>query len=201
VDKNIQTILVTSSTPGEGKTTTLLNLATAMAQNGEKVLVIDCDMRKSRVHKALEISNKKGLADYLLSSEDLKSYIQTIPELQLDVITSGHIPTNPSELLHSKKMINCLLNLKSEYDYIFLDTPPVLPVTDAVVIGSYIDGVVLVVSSGNVEIDLAKKAKEALISVGANILGVVLNRIPVDDPKTYQSYYYYYSTEEEVAGE
>lgn len=195
LDNNMKTILITSATPGEGKTSTLINLAVAMAQNDEKVMIIDCDMRKPRIHKTLGISNKLGLAEYLMSGEDISRFIHTIDALNIDVMTSGKIPTNPSELLHSKVMKKMVEFIKSKYDYVFFDSPPVVPVTDAVVMSSYIDGAILVVESGGVEIDLIKRAKELLISSGIEILGVVLNKIPMNDPKAYQSYYYYYSEE------
>lgn len=196
IDKNIRTILVTSTTPGEGKTTTLANIAATMTQNGERVLVIDCDMRKPRVHKVFEISNKKGLADMLRKEHNYVDYIQRVEDLHLDVLTAGRIPGNPSELLHSKAMKNLIASLKESYDYIFLDTPPVTPVTDATILSGYIDGVILVVSSGAVEIDLAKRAVQSMTTIGANILGVVINKLKVENAKQYQTYYYYQSKED-----
>jgi capsular exopolysaccharide synthesis family protein len=203
VDRNTKTILVTSATPGEGKTTTLCNLAVAMVQNGHKVMVVDCDMRKPRVHKLFELSNRKGLADMLLRGEAPDGYVQHIPELDLDVITAGHVPANPSELLHAKAMKELVASLRETYDYVFFDAPPVVPVTDATIMSTYIDGVILVVASGSVETEIAKRAQEALSTVGANVLGVVLNKIPMDDPRAYSSYYYYYGSkpEDEVDAE
>jgi len=197
VDKAIKTILVTSPTPGEGKTTTLANIAATMAQNRNKVLIIDADMRKPRLHKALEINNNKGLADLLLERGPTKDYIQRHQELGVDVLTSGHIPSNPSELVQSKAMKQLIESLKEEYEYIFLDTPPVLPVTDSTIMSTYIDSVILVVRAGEVNREVVNKAKNALINVGANILGVVLNRIKVKDSKAYHSYYYYYADDKE----
>jgi capsular exopolysaccharide synthesis family protein len=195
LDNNMKTILVTSATPGEGKTSTLINLAVAMAQNDEKVMVIDCDMRKPRIHKTLEISNNLGLAEFLMSGDEISKFIHTIDALNIDVMTSGKIPSNPSELLHSNVMKETVEALRGKYDYVFFDSPPVVPVTDAVVMSSYIEGAILVVEAGGVDIDLVKKAKELLVSSGIEILGVVLNKIPMDDSKAYQSYYYYYSEE------
>lgn len=193
IDKNIHTIMVTSTTPGEGKTTTLCNIAATLTQNGVRVLIIDCDMRKPRVHKVFGISNKKGLADMLLHEHPVSDYVQHIEEIRVDVLTAGRIPTNPSELLHSKAMRKLIVALKNDYDYVFLDTPPVMPVTDATILSAYIDGVILVVASGSVNIDLAKRATLAMKSVGANILGVVINKLPIENAKTYQTYYYYQS--------
>ncbi len=191
VDQTMRTILVTSTSPGEGKTTTLTNLAVAMAQDGKKVLVIDCDMRKPRIHKAFEISNQKGLSDILMKRCDVTEAIVRLEDVGLDVIPAGIIPDNPSELLNSASMKNFIENVRSIYEYVFVDTPPVIPVTDAMIMSRYIDGVVLVISHGNTQIDMAKNAVEQLRSVKANILGVTLNRIPVTDSKAYYNYYYY----------
>lgn len=199
VDKNIKTVLVTSSTPGEGKTTTLCNIATTIAQSGELTLIIDCDMRKPGVHKVFDnLSNKKGLSDLLLDGKDYKEYIQTNVETGVDIITAGQVPSNPSELLHSYAMRQLVNQIKEDYDYIFFDTPPVLPVTDAAIMAGYIDGVILVVSSGHAGREHVLKAKASLEGVKANILGVVLNKVPVEDKKTYQSYYYYQQKKEEA---
>ncbi len=196
IDKKIKTILVTSSTPGEGKTTTLGNLAVVLSANGHKILVVDCDMRKPRVHKAFELSNQKGLSDLLVKGEDYKGYVQRTECCAIDVLTAGKIPGNPSELLYSDAMRKLVEQMKEDYEYILFDTPPVLPVTDAAIMSSYIDGVVLVINSGEIKRDVAKKAKETLTAVNANILGVVMNRVAVEDRKTYQSYYYYQSSDE-----
>ncbi|SHJ73013.1 capsular exopolysaccharide family [Dethiosulfatibacter aminovorans DSM 17477] len=192
LDNNMKSILITSATSGEGKTLTLINLAVAMAQIGKKVMIIDCDMRKPRVHKALETSNMFGLAEYLMDGGDIGEYIKRIDDLGIDVMTSGRIPSNPSELLHSNVMKNTVEKLKENYDYILFDTPPVIPVTDAVVMSSYVEGAIMIIEHGKVDIDLGRRAKDALVSGGTNLLGVVLNRIPVNDSKSYQSYYYYY---------
>lgn len=200
VDKNIKTVLITSTTPGEGKTTTLCNLAAAMAMDGYKTLIVDCDMRKPRVHKAFSISNRKGLADQLLNEQPFDENIQHIEMLNVDVLTAGKIPANPSELLNTKAMMQLVQHFKETYDYIFFDTPPVAPVTDAVVMSKYIDGIILVISAGSVDYRLAKRAVESFQAVGAHIVGTILNKVPLDDPKTYQSYYYYYAKEEEKPG-
>ncbi len=196
LDNNMKTILITSATPGEGKTITLLNLAVAMAQNDQRVIVIDCDMRKPRIHKILGISNKSGLAEYLMEGNNIDEYINRLYKLNIDVMTSGKIPSNPSELLNSNVMKEMVEFLEKKYDYIFFDSPPVVPVTDAVVMSSYIEGAILVVEFGKVAVDMVKKAKESLESGGVNILGVVLNKIPVNNSKAYKSYYYYYEESE-----
>jgi capsular exopolysaccharide synthesis family protein len=196
LDNNMKTILITSATPGEGKTITLLNIAIAMAQNKQRVIVIDCDMRKPRIHKILGISNKSGLAEYLMDGNNIEDYINRIFKLNIDVMTSGKIPSNPSELLHSNVMKEMVEFLEKKYDYVLFDSPPVVPVTDAVVMSSYIEGAILVVSSGKVSVDMVKKAKESLEASGVNLIGAVLNRIPVNNSKEYKSYYYYYEESE-----
>ena len=190
IDRNFRTIMVTSSTAGEGKTTTLCNVAAAMADNGSRVLILDCDLRKPRIHKFFELSNASGLTDILLRGDDYKQYVQDIDYPNISVITAGSIPKNPSELLSSEAMKKFIETLKKDYDYVMLDTPPVIPVTDAVIMSTYIDGVILVCSSGNLNVEMGKKTAESLKKVGANVLGVVLNRVPVDSKK--YAYYYYY---------
>ncbi|MDD3417094.1 MAG: CpsD/CapB family tyrosine-protein kinase [Lachnospiraceae bacterium] len=196
VDNNIKTILMTSSAPGEGKTTTLCNVAMTMADAGHKVIIIDCDLRKPRIHKFFEVSNRVGITDILLKGEDFKSFLRGGFHPNLEIITSGKIPSNPSEILYSNAMKNLIEKIKMEYDYVFIDTPPVIAVTDAVIMSQYIDGVVLVCSSGKTEVEMVKKAKESLAKVNANILGVVLNKIPLKGQK-YANYYYYSNKEGE----
>lgn len=194
VDHSFKSIMVTSSTAGEGKTTTLCNVAATLADSGYKVIIIDCDLRKPRIHKFFGISNHAGITDILLKGTSYEDYLHNSFHKNISIIPSGNIPTNPSELLNSTAMRKFIDRLKENYDYIFIDTPPVVPVTDAVIMSTYIDRVILVCASGSLEIDMAKKAKESLDRVGANILGVVLNKIPVNASK-YQ-YYYYYRNEE-----
>ena len=196
VDNNIKTILMTSSAPGEGKATTLCNVAMTMADAGHKVIIIDCDLRKPRIHKFFEVSNRVGITDILLKGEDFKSFLRGGFHPNLEIITSGKIPSNPSEILYSNAMKNLIEKIKMEYDYVFIDTPPVIAVTDAVIMSQYIDGVVLVCSSGKTEVEMVKKAKESLAKVNANILGVVLNKIPLKGQK-YANYYYYSNKEGE----
>ena len=192
VDKKLKTILFTSSTPGEGKTTTMANLAVTMVQGKKKVLVIDCDMRKPRVYKVFEgVKNERGLSELLLEGSEYKSYIKRHPDLDLDIITAGSIPANPSELLISDTMKQLVETVRMDYDYVFFDTPPILPVTDATVMSGYIDGVILVIAAKAVNYEHVNKAKAALLAVDANIVGCVLNRAPVSDKKTYKTYYYY----------
>jgi capsular exopolysaccharide synthesis family protein len=192
IDQNLKTILVTSATAGEGKTTTLCNVAMTFADVGKKIIIIDCDFRKPRVHKFFGISNKEGVTDVLLSAEDYKKFLHRGYHPHMDIIPAGRIPNNPSEILYSEAMKAFIEQLKVDYDHVFVDTPPVIPVTDAVIMSGYIDGAILVCSSGSIEIELAKKAKESLEKVGANLLGVVLNKIQAKNQR-YQNYYYYYN--------
>lgn len=196
VDNNIKTILMTSAAPGEGKTTTLCNVAMTMADAGHKVIIIDCDLREPRIHKFFEVSNRVGITDILLKGEDFKSFLRGGFHPNLEIITSGKIPSNPSEILCSNAMKNLIEKIKMECDYVFIDTPPVIAVTDAVIMSQYIDGVVLVCSSGKTEVEMVKKSKESLAKVNANILGVVLNKIPLKGQK-YANYYYYSNKEGE----
>ncbi|MCK8059900.1 MULTISPECIES: CpsD/CapB family tyrosine-protein kinase [unclassified Fusibacter] len=196
VDQNITTMMVTSATAGEGKTTTLCNIAMTFVANGSKVLIVDCDLRKPRVHKFFEISNAKGVTDVLLNQEPYQEYVQQVVDGQLHVLTAGAIANSPSELLSSNAMKNLLEQLRSDYDYIFFDTPPVLPVTDAVILGTMIDGALLVCNSGVVKKHLAAAAKDKLLNVGTKLMGVVLNKIPMKGDKYH--YYYYYADKEGV---
>lgn len=188
VDEEVQTMIVTSSGPAEGKSTTTANLAVVFAQQGKRVLLIDSDLRKPTVHYTFRTENHIGLSNVLTRQATLEEAVTVTAQEKLWVLPSGPIPPNPSELLGSKGMQALLDQAKDEYDVIILDTPPVLAVTDAQVLANLADGVVLVVSSGKTEIDAAKKAKELLVSAKAKILGVVLNNKKVQDSQ----YYYYY---------
>lgn len=190
VDKDTKTFMVTSATPGEGKSTTLTNTALTLAGAGHKTIILDCDFRKPRVHKIFEISNKSGITEMLLSEKTHHDFIHKKVVPNLDVMTAGNVPSNPSEILNSKAMKAFIETVKDEYDYVFIDAPPVLPVTDAVILSTYIDRVILVCAAGGVTFDMAKHAKDALERVGGQILGVVLNKISVKENSQY--YYYYY---------
>lgn len=187
-DKEIKRILVTSAEPGEGKSTTAANLAVAFSQDEKKVLLIDCDLRKPSVHKQFRISNNIGLSDVVMDNSKIKKAINKHNEY-LDILPSGKIPPNPSELLGSKAMENLLKELQKEYDIIILDTPPVQAVTDSQILSTKVDGVILVVRAERTKKDSVKLAKESLQKVKANIIGVVLN----GGERTRDKYYYYYA--------
>ncbi|WP_299093701.1 CpsD/CapB family tyrosine-protein kinase [uncultured Metabacillus sp.] len=188
VDEELQTMIVTSSGPGEGKSTTTANLAVVFAQQGKRVLLVDADLRKPTVHYTFRLENHIGLSNVLTRQSTLEEAVQTTSQDKLWILSSGPIPPNPSEILGSKGMQAMIEQAKDEYDVIIFDSPPVLAVTDAQVLSNLTDGVVLVVSSGKTEIESAKKAKELLESAKAKILGVVLNNKKVQDSQ----YYYYY---------
>jgi capsular exopolysaccharide synthesis family protein len=190
-DNELDTILVTSSGPSEGKSTTAANLALSMAEVDKKVLLIDCDLRKPSIHKKLNISNNKGLSNLLIGQFKFDEVAQKYSD-NMCILTSGTVPPNPSEMLASKKMRQFLEEAKKIFDFIILDTPPVVAVTDAQLLSTMVGGVLLVVAAGQAEIGAAEKAKELLENVKANIVGVVLNKADVAGGKKYGYYHYYY---------
>jgi protein-tyrosine kinase len=188
VDESIRTILVTSSGPEEGKSTTVANLAVVFAQQGKKVLLIDADLRKPTVHYTFQLDNTTGLTNVLTKQTQLeKAAVTTIVD-NLSVLSSGPIPPNPAELLGSKAMEDMLVTALEQYDIVIFDTPPVLAVTDAQILANRCDGTILVVGSGKTQIEPAVKSKELLLSSKGKLLGVVLNRKNAKDSQ----YYYYY---------
>ncbi len=197
VDGELKLLCVTSSGPSEGKTTSATNLAETFAQAGNRVLIIDGDLRRPRVHKVFKVSNNKGLTNVLAGQYSVDDVTQ-ITGTDVTVMTSGPIPPNPSELLGSQKMKDLMQQLKQRYDVIIIDAAPVGVVTDAAILSTIVDGTILVVASGKTEIDGAKRAKQLLENVGARILGVVMTMIPVSK-KGYYGYQYYSYEEQEVA--
>ncbi|WP_159882495.1 CpsD/CapB family tyrosine-protein kinase [Paenibacillus puerhi] len=189
IDDELRVIMVTSAGPGEGKSTTLTNLAVAYAQADMKVVVIDADLRKPTMHHTFAVTNRWGLTSILSGQAQLSEVVQHTYVNNLSLITSGPIPPNPSEMLASKRMTALLEELKKVFDIILVDAPPTLAVTDSQIVATKCDGVLLVVDSGKVKRDMAIKAKANLDHVKARILGVVLNNM---DRKNAESYYYYY---------
>ncbi len=188
----LRTMLITSTGPEEGKSTTTANVAITMAESGNRVLLIDADLRKSVVHKMFELPNLKGLTNVLAEDLDYREILRSTKVKGLDILTGGPKPPNPSELLGSDKMRTFLESLKKDYDIIILDTPPVLPVTDAAILASLVDGVVLVSSYGQTTFEGLARAKVQLENVGAKILGVILNKVPASKRGGHYYYYYYY---------
>ncbi|MGL5151647.1 MAG: CpsD/CapB family tyrosine-protein kinase [Clostridium sp.] len=192
-DREIRTIVVTSTEPGEGKSTIAGNLGFAMSQGDKKVLIIDCDLRKPSLHKRFRISNMTGLSDILLKKEITEDGIYEYTE-DLHIITSGKVPPNPSEMLGSKAMEKLLEELKGIYDYIILDTAPVRVVADAQILSTKVDGTILVVKAGATKKDEVMESKQLLDKVNAKILGTVLNGVENNKNKYYN--YYGYGSEE-----
>lgn len=188
LNNKIHTIAITSSKFMEGKTTIASNLAVVMAQMGSKVLIVDCDQRKSKMHKVFGVSNEKGLSNILINEVNFKDVLKKLFLENLYILTAGTIPPNPSELLASSQMKNLMDELKCCFDYIILDTPPINKVTDTQLISQYSDGCVLVVSSGETKLDEIVKAKKLLGNVNNRILGVVLNKVEISKKDCYMYY-------------
>jgi capsular exopolysaccharide synthesis family protein len=193
VDKPLYRIMVTSATPQEGKTTVSANLAVVLAQGERKVVVIDADLRRPQIHRKFGLYNRVGLSDLFLLMRPLESLpqgvIQYSEAAKLAVITSGKLPPNPAELLTSQKMGQFLDMLNKEYDLILIDTPPVLTVTDAAALAPCVDGVLLVTMPGKTRLRDFQQAYEQLQTVGARVLGVVLNEV---NPRSRKYGYYYH---------
>lgn len=191
-DQEVRVITVTSSRPGEGKSTVACNMAITFAENGKKVLLVDTDLRRPTVHKKFRLPNSLGIVNVIMNMEMISEVIHHDVTEGLDIITSGVIPPNPSELLGSKKFQRFLDEMKDQYDTIILDSPPLLAVTDAQVLTTLSDGTVVVAQHGVTKKDEIMQAKSLLEKVKGNILGVVLSQIPEED----NGYYYYYSYED-----
>lgn len=190
IDEDIRTLMVTSSGPGEGKSTTTANLAVVFAQQGKRVLLVDADMRKPTVHYTFGFTNTFGLTNVLTRQMALEEAVKSTNEELLHVLTSGPIPPNPAELLSSRGMKEFFDAALAAYDLVMFDTPPVLAVTDAQVLSNQCDGTILVISSGKTEIESAEKTKDLLVAAKAKILGVVLNNKKMNKNDNY----YYYGT-------
>lgn len=190
VSDKAKTVLVTSSLPGEGKSTTATNLAIALAQAGQSVCLIDADLRRPMISEYLGLDRSAGLTTALVGRADINDLLQPWGDDNLYVLTSGQIPPNPSELLGSAEMKDLILRLEQAFDTVVVDAPPLLPVTDAAVLSQHVGGVVVIVGSQKLRQQDLKKSIGALELVGSNILGIVLNRLPARGPDAY-SYGYY----------
>ena len=202
VDKPIKSIVFTSTIQDEGKSTVVANLGIVMAQAGQKVVIMDCDFRNPTQHRLFKLQNK-GLSNCIATGKDVLEIVQSSGTPGLDILTSGPVAPNPSEILASNRMKTVINELKEKYDYVLIDTPPVLPVTDSSVIGSIADGTILLTAWNQITPAMAKEAKTRLEQAGAKILGVVLNKVEVAS-KGYgygygYGYYYYYGHEEKDA--
>ncbi|MCK4852234.1 MAG: polysaccharide biosynthesis tyrosine autokinase [Candidatus Omnitrophica bacterium] len=193
VEHRRKTLLLTSSGPKEGKTTSAINLAVVMAQTGERTILLDADLRQPRIEKTFGLKTEHGLTEVLAGTEALDTVIRGTDIENLDIITCGTIPPNPSELLGSKKMDELLEQLARKYDRIVIDSPPVLAVTDAVVLSGKVDGTIVVVKAGETNRNAVLKTKEILGSVGAsNLIGVILNMVETGKAGGHYYYYHYY---------
>lgn len=188
VDKEIRSIMVTSSGPAEGKSTTVANLAVVFAQQGKHVLLVDADLRKPTTHYTFNVMNNYGFTSVLTKQLSLKQAVCETEIENLSVLPSGPIPPNPAELLLSKAMERFFEEVYQEYDMILFDSPPVVAVTDAQILANKCDGTILVAYSGKTEKDQLLKAKDLLQSAQGKLLGVVLNHKEIQG----SSYYYYY---------
>ena len=183
-----RTLLITSSQPAEGKTTTSVNTAISLSQTGASVLIVDADLRRPRVHRVFGLKNNAGLSNYLAGDGDLASLIQVaIPNLY--VLPVGPLPPNPAELLGSAKMKNLVEVLSTNFDYLVIDSPPVSSFADSLILSALMEGVIIVVKGGTTAREMAQRTKAHLQSVGAKILGVVINQVKLQPHD-----YYYYST-------
>jgi capsular exopolysaccharide synthesis family protein len=190
-DHPFQTLLVTSASPSEGKTTIACCVAIAMAQAGQRVVIVDCDLRKPRLHRIFGKDSKVGVTTALLDDELDHAILPTeVPNLS--VIPAGPIPPNPAEILHSERFKAFLEQVQGRFDRVILDSPPIVPVTDGVVLSTLVDGTLLVVRAFKTSKDLARHALRALLDVGANIAGCVLNAVNLDKGEYKYSQYYYY---------
>jgi non-specific protein-tyrosine kinase len=188
-------VLVTSGGPAEGKTTTAANLAITMAQSGKRVVLVDTDLRRPSIHKFFDLPNNVGLSSLFLGdAQSLDQVIQPTAIEGLRVLTSGQVPPNPAEVLESKQMNEILSRLRAQSDMVILDSPPVLAVADASILGSRCSGAVLVVDAGHTRSELSRRAVETLGQTKVKVLGVVLNKLSSRRASGYYYYYYYSSS-------
>jgi polysaccharide biosynthesis transport protein len=198
-----KTVLVTSGQPGEGKTTTVVNTAISLAQLGASVLIIDCDLRKPSVHKVFGLVHDKGLSTYLSQNIEIDELIIKLQISNLSLLPCGPIPPNPAELISSERMKTLLRVLSERYDHVLIDSPPLIHVTDPVILSSLVDGVILVVHGGKSTRAVTQRARQELASVGAKVFGVVLNNVDLkrNGYEDYYSYGYHSGYEQEKGEE
>ncbi len=187
-DKELQVILITSSTSGEGKSFVAANLAVAASHVGKRVLLIDCDMRRPRQHRIWEIPNLLGLSNILAGQNEVKPAIHKV-FLNVDMLPAGKIPPNPVTLLDSQRMADLIEEARQDYDFVIIDSPPLTAVTDPLIIGKFADGLLLVVRPGRVEYSALKSSKSLLNQSKVPVLGMAVNG--VSEESGYGGYYYY----------
>lgn len=188
-DRDLKTLLITSASPGDGKSTVAANTAVVFAQEGKRVLLVDADMRKPTVHYTFHMTNTLGLSNLLTRKTTISEVVKMSEIDNLHVITCGPIPPNPAELLASETMNKVMKEMTELYDIVIFDAPPILLVTDGQILSNKCQGTILVLSAGETEKGAIVKAKDALISSKANILGAVLNNFTLDKDHYYTQYY------------
>jgi len=197
-DYEPKTIMFTSAGAQEGKSLTTANTAVALAQSGKKVIIVDCDLRKPVQHRIFDRRKTVGITNILVGNEvSLDDCVQETDVKNLLLLASGPLPPNPSELLGSGKMNNLITCLAGYADHVIFDVPPVIAVTDACVLASRMDGVIIVLGSDIVRPEMAQRAKELIVKARGKLLGVVLNRVEIEEE--YSSYYYYATNDQKVA--
>ncbi len=180
LDKPLRTLLVTSAGPDEGKSTTVANLAVTMAQAEQRVILVDCDLRRPALHTIFRVPAEPGLTSVILEQGEAPLPLQPTPVPGLSLLASGPLPPRPADLLGSQRMEALIQRLLAEADVVLFDTPPVTAVTDAAVLARRLDGVLLVLQAGRTRRDRAREARRLLEKVKANIVGVILNNAPVE---------------------
>ncbi len=194
-DRPYRTLLVTSAGPAEGKTTVACCIAITMAQAGRRTVLLDCDMRRPRLHKVFGCPKDTGITTALISEPSIENL--AVPTLvpNLSVITTGPLPPNPAEIFHSEAFAQLLAKLRDRYECVVIDSPPVVPVTDAAILSAAVDGTILIVRAFHTTKDLARRAARALRDVGGHVVGTVLNAVDLDRHEYGYKYYYYYKSE------
>lgn len=193
VTHNLKAIVMTSAGAGDGKTLNSINMAHIFARSGTKTLLIDCDLRRPMIHKILSLNQEPGLSQVLINEVMFENALQNVDTQNLDILTSGTLPPNPSDLLNTPQMGQLLNDIRSRYDLIIVDAPPVIAVTDSIVLGAKADGICLVVRANKTSRDAALRAKELLQKSETKIVGVILNDVNIKNVYGYYKDYYYYS--------
>ena len=202
-DKPIRTLLISSPGPSEGKSTTSINFAVMLAQQGERVLLVDADIRRPALHRAMDVLREPGLTDLLIGDAGIREAVRPNVLPNLDVLPSGPFPPNPSELLNSKKMQQLLRDFEGTYNHVILDSPPILAVSDSAILGTHTDGLVLVLRSGETEQRAAERAVDQVRRIGVRVFGAVLNEVASStvEESYYMQYHYSYHPKERTGWE